>query len=216
MAKIRANKSAQETFERLYKKSASACGGTSPNERIHINVGTATCGRAAGALETLQVFRDEIARRNIDATISEVGCRGYCYAEPMVVISKPGYPPICYGYVTPGVAERLVSDFILGGDPCLEFALGALEENEQIPAIFDQPRFKYEKRHLLRNCGGISPDDIEQYISIGGYGALAKALDMTPQRIIDEIGKSIRRATCAMSSAMQTKATPAPSWTARF
>jgi NADH-quinone oxidoreductase subunit F len=138
----------------------------------------------------LQTFRNEIAHRNIDATITEVGCRGYCYAEPMVVISKPGCPPICYGYVTPGVAERLVSDFILGGDPCLEFALGALEENDQIPAIFDQPRFKYEVRNLLRNCGKIDPDDIDQYISNGGYGALAKALDMPPQRIIDEIGKS--------------------------
>jgi NADH-quinone oxidoreductase subunit F len=190
MAKRSANKSAQEAFVRLRKKPVSACGDTSSNERINITIGTATCGRAAGALDTLQVFRDEIARRNIDATIAEVGCRGYCYAEPMVVISKPGYPPICYGYVTPGVAERLVSDFILGGDPCLEFALGALEENDQIPAIFDQPRFKYEKRNLLRNCGGIDPDDIDQYISAGGYNSLAKALSMTPQRIIDEIGKS--------------------------
>jgi NADH-quinone oxidoreductase subunit F len=190
MAKRSANKSTQEAFERLRKKSVSACGGTSASERIHITIGTATCGRAAGALETLQTFKDAIARRNINATITEVGCRGYCYAEPMVVISKPGWPPICYGYVTPGVAERLVSDFILSSDPCLEFALGALEENGQIPAIFDQPRFKYEKRNLLRNCGDIDPDNIYQYISNGGYGTLAKALDMTPQSIIDEIGKS--------------------------
>ena len=190
MSKRSTNKSAQDAFERLHKKSVSARSDKSSNQRIHITIGTATCGRASGALEPLQTFKDEIARKNIDATITEVGCRGYCYAEPMVVISKPGYPPICYGYVTPGVAERLVNDFILDNDPCLEFALGALEENDQIPAIFDQPRFKYEKRNLLRNCGKIDPDDIEQYISSGGYGALAKALDTTPQRIIDEIGKS--------------------------
>ena len=190
MSKRSTNKSAQDAFERLHKKSVSARSDKSSNQRIHITIGTATCGRASGALEPLQTFKDEIARKNIDATITEVGCRGYCYAEPMVVISKPGYPPICYGYVTPGVAERLVNDFIIGGDPCLEFALGALEENDQIPAIFDQPRFRYEKRNLLRNCGEIDPDDIEQYISSGGYGALAKALDTTPQRIIDEIGKS--------------------------
>ena len=190
MVKRNTNKSAQETFERLRKKSISVCDGKSPKERIHITIGTATCGRAAGAMEALQTFKDEIAHRNIDAIITEVGCRGYCYAEPMVVIAKPAYPPICYGYVTAGVAERLVSDFIIGGDPCLEFALGALEENDQIPAIFDHPRFKYEKRNLLRNCGGINPEDIEQYISSGGYSALAKALDMTPQRIIDEIRKS--------------------------
>lgn len=183
-------KSPQDTFERLYKKSISIFNNTSPDQQIHITIGTATCGRAAGAREALQTFKDESARRHIDVTLTEVGCRGYCYAEPMAVISKPGHPPICYGYVTPGVATRLVSDFVIGDDPCLEFALGALEENELIPTIFDQPRFQYEKRNLLRNCGEIDPDDIEQYISSGGYGALAKALSITPQRIIDEIEKS--------------------------
>ena len=180
----------QAKFERLYDNAVSACGRASLYGRTVITLGTATCGRAAGALETLQAFKDALDRTDIDATIIEVGCRGYCYAEPIAVISKPGLPPICYGYVTPGVAERLVSDFIVGGDPCLEFALGALEENDQIPAIFDQPRFRYELRNLLRNCGDIDPNDIEQYIANGGYGALAKALYMEPQSIIGEIGRS--------------------------
>jgi NADH-quinone oxidoreductase subunit F len=177
-------------FERLYTEAVSACKRASADDRISITIGTATCGRAASALDTMQTLRDELEHRKIDATLVEVGCRGYCYAEPLVVISKPGYPPICYGYVTPGVAERLVSDYVLGDDPCLEFALGALEENDDIPSIFDQPRFQHEQRNLLRHCGEIDPDDIDQYIATGGYGALAKVLDMKPQSIIDEIGKS--------------------------
>jgi NADH-quinone oxidoreductase subunit F len=55
-----------------------------------IFVGTATCGRSAGALETLEVFRRELENRNIDAGIIETGCFGLCYAEPVVGIMKPG------------------------------------------------------------------------------------------------------------------------------
>ncbi len=115
---------------------------------------------------------------------------GHCYAEPLVTIAKPGYPPIIYGYVNPDVARRLVQDYLIGDDPCLEFALGALEENELIPSIFDLPRFKYEKHILLENCGRIDPENIEHYIARGGYSSLVKALQMRPQEIIEEIKNS--------------------------
>ncbi|MFQ5925043.1 MAG: NADH-quinone oxidoreductase subunit F, partial [Dehalococcoidia bacterium] len=160
------------------------------SEEPHILIGTATCARAAGALDVLKTVNDELVRRNIKARVTEVGCMGYCYAEPLVVITKPGFPPICYGYVTEGVMSRLVEDFILGDDPCFEFALGALEENELIPTIFDQPRFKYETRVLLRNCGYIDPEDINQYIASDGYSGLVQALGMTAEEVIEEIKRS--------------------------
>jgi NADH-quinone oxidoreductase subunit F len=155
-----------------------------------ILIGTATCGRAAGALDVLQAINDELAQRNIDAIVTQVGCMGHCYAEPVVTITKPGYPPICYGYVTPGIASRLISDYIEGGDPCLEFVLGALEENELIPTISDLPRFKYEMPLVLRHCGYIDPEDINQYIANGGYAGLAKALQMTPEEVVAEVESS--------------------------
>ncbi|MEA1959204.1 MAG: NADH-ubiquinone oxidoreductase-F iron-sulfur binding region domain-containing protein [Chloroflexota bacterium] len=188
MTKTDKNKSVIEAYRSLYRQAVESQVQT--DGTLHITIGTATCGRAAGALDTLDALRDEIGRRGIDAVITETGCRGYCYAEPLVTISRPDFPPILYGYVTPGVAARLVSDFIAGDDPCLEFALGALEENELVPAIYDQPRFQYETRNLLRRCGEIDPGDIDQHIAGGGYGALAKALGMTPQRVIDEIGSA--------------------------
>ncbi|HEX78483.1 MAG TPA: NADH-quinone oxidoreductase subunit F [Dehalococcoidia bacterium] len=160
----------------------------SPKPQIF--VGTATCGRAAGALEVRDTFRKLLAEGDIDAILTEVGCMGYCYAEPLVVIAKPGRPPIGYGYVTPGVAERLVKDFLLADDPCLEFALGAMEENELIPSILDQPRFKYETRVLLHHCGSIDPENLNHYIANGGYEALTKALGLSPQQIVEEISRS--------------------------
>ena len=155
-----------------------------------IMVSAATCGRAAGALEVIKTFKEEIKKHNLDCPVIEVGCMGHCYAEPIVIIHKPGYPPICYGHVNPVIAERLVNEFILGENPCPEFVIEALEANDILPSFQDFPRAKYEQKIILKNCGHIDPTDIEQYIAAGGYTAPVKALEMTPQDIIDEIKRS--------------------------
>jgi len=155
-----------------------------------IMVGTATCGRAAGAIEVLQAIRDELVKQNLDFPVIEVGCMGHCYAEPIIIISKPGYPPICYGHVNPVIAERLVREFILGDNPCLEFVLSALEENDLIPSFSDFPRAKYEQKIILENCGQIDPEQIDHYIANGGYSALVKALQTPPEEIINEVKRS--------------------------
>jgi NADH-quinone oxidoreductase subunit F len=155
-----------------------------------IMVGTATCGRAAGAMEVVKAIRGEIKRQNLDCPVIEVGCLGHCYAEPLVIISKPKYPPICYGRVNPVIAERLVKEFILGDNPCLEFVLGALEENDLVPSFSDFPRAMYEKKIILKNCGQIDPTEIKHYIAKGGYSALVRALQMQPELIIDEVKRS--------------------------
>jgi len=155
-----------------------------------IMVGTATCGRAAGALEVLGVIRKALDKEHVDAAVLEVGCMGHCYAEPLVIINKPGHPAMAYGYVTPEIAQRLVRDYVIGEDPSLEFTLGALEENDLIPSIYDLPRYSYEQHIILTNCGYIDPEDIRQYIAKGGYEALDRALRMQPQEIVDEVRES--------------------------
>ena len=153
-------------------------------------VGTATCGRAAGALNVVKAFRDELKKTKLDCPVIEVGCIEHCYAEPVVIISKPGYPPIAYGYVNTTIAERLVNEFILGDNPCPEFALAALEPNDIIPSFRDFPRAKYEQKIITKNCGLIDPVSIEEYINAGGYASLAKALDMLPEEVLYEVKNS--------------------------
>jgi len=155
-----------------------------------VMVGTATCGRAAGALEVVRAIREEVEKHELVCPAIEVGCMGHCYAEPVVVVSKPGYPAICYGRVNPVIAERLVKEFVLGDDPCLEFVLGALEQNDLIPSFAEFPRAQYEKKIILKNCGQIDPTDIDQYIATGGYSTLAKALERPPDEIIGEVKES--------------------------
>jgi NADH-quinone oxidoreductase subunit F len=155
-----------------------------------ILVGTATCGRAAGALEVLQAIKGTLKKQNLNCLVYEVGCMGHCYAEPLVILRRPGFPSICYSRVNPVLAENLINNFILNDDPCLEFVLGALEENELIPSFSDFPRSTYEKQILLRNCGRINPQAIEHYIANGGYETLSKALQRKPEEIVSEVKQS--------------------------
>ncbi|MCL6610187.1 MAG: NADH-quinone oxidoreductase subunit F [Peptococcaceae bacterium] len=152
-------------------------------QKTLIAVGAATCGRAVGALEVAGVFREEIERLKVDAAVIEVGCMGHCYAEPMAFIFKPGFPGICYGYLNEGLAARLVRDFLVDGDPCVEFALAADGVNDFIPTFQDFPRGLVEQKMVMEHCGLIDPENIEHYLAVGGYGALAAALAMDPGEV---------------------------------
>ena len=155
-----------------------------------IYVGTATCGRASGALEIFQTFREEIKQKGIRAQLIQVGCLGHCYAEPLVIIYRPGFPPIAYGRVNPVIATLLVQSFLLEGNPCVELMLGALGENDSFPTVLELPRFRLETRILLSRCGLIDPEDIDQYIANDGYEALCRALQKNPAEVISIIRRS--------------------------
>ena len=187
---IKRQPAVRSPFAGLKKEAATHWQELMKGGRPVIMVGTATCGRAAGALDVLYALREELKQQGLDYPVIEVGCMGHCYAEPLVIISKPGNPAICYGRVNPVIAQRLVREYILGDDPCLEFVLAAMEPNELVPGFQDFPRAAYEQKMLLKNCGHIDPLDIGQYIASGGYSALEKALRQPPASIIDAVRKS--------------------------
>jgi NADH-quinone oxidoreductase subunit F len=158
---------------------------------VSILIGTATCGRAAGAMDVVDAFNKELARRGLEVPIIKVGCTGLCYADPFVSISKPGSLRVAYANVTPESVPRLVEGYVVSDDPCLELALGTLEggggEAISIPEL---PRFERELRLILRHCGYIDPENINHYIANGGYRGLEKASKMSPEKIIGELKKS--------------------------
>lgn len=159
-------------------------------EKPLILIGAATCGRAAGALNLLEEVKNELAELKLDANVLEVGCMGHCYAEPIMVIYNEGFPAICYGYVNEGVGARIVRDYLTDGDPGIEFALAALEPNDMFPTFADFPRGIHENKIVMEQCGFIDPQNIDHYIATGGYAALTKALNMTPQEIVTTIKDS--------------------------
>ena len=154
-----------------------------------IQIGMASCGIAAGALETKAAFEEALVEYSIEASIRTVGCIGHCYAEPVVIIDHPdsGFPPIFYPEVTAGKARMLVNQFLVKNDPRFEHILGAMVENEMVPSVWDFARFNLEKRIVTEKCGHVDPENIYEYIAMDGYTALASALSMPAETIIDEV-----------------------------
>jgi NADH-quinone oxidoreductase subunit F len=180
----------QENFRKIRSHALVAWKSIREGKDPFILIGTATCGRASGALEVLKAFQEEISRQNIKAHIIPVGCMGHCYAEPLVTIGKPGFPPILYANVSPAMAATLVKHFLLEDNFLPELMLAALEKNDLIPSIDDFPRFALETRTILRDFGIINPEDIKDYIARGGYEGLSKALQKEPEEIIEIIQRS--------------------------
>jgi NADH:ubiquinone oxidoreductase subunit E len=76
---------ADSTFQRIKSEAIARVQDLYDGKRPVIMVGTATCGRAAGALEVLQAIKERLAEEHVNAHVVEVGCMGHCYAEPLVV-----------------------------------------------------------------------------------------------------------------------------------
>lgn len=78
-------------------------------------VGMGTCGIAAGARETLNVFVQEIADKAVDGvTVTQAGCIGLCDREPIVEIQSPA-GRVIYARITPERARRIVAEHIMEG-----------------------------------------------------------------------------------------------------
>ena len=180
------------TFDEIQRRAISDWEASESSGKPCIFIGAATCGRSAGALSVREAIETELKRRGIDAIITEVGCIGLCYAEPLVDITKPGRPRICYGNVTPEIAMQLIEDYIINDNPRSDLAVGTIGNGsvEGIPKFFDLPVLKPQVRISLRNCGFIDPENINHYIARGGYSGLAKALGMLPEAVIGEVWKS--------------------------
>lgn len=160
-----------------------------------IYLGTASCGRAAGALSTLAEIHKTLAELHVKARVVQVGCIGPCYLEPLMDIALPGSPRVCYANVTPQKAARILSACLENGDLQPQIAKGHLgeetfTEKTGIPLFFDLPMLKPQVRVVLQNCGWIDPEEIEHYLARDGYLGLHRALERDPLEIIGWLKES--------------------------
>ena len=171
--------------------------------RPRVGVGMGTCGKGNGAESVYHAFAEGIDRHGRDVKLAAVGCFGFCAQEPLVNVRLPGKPLVILRRVEEGDVRRILDDIALGTVP-ENLALCKIEEWDhltahlqygtgfpKIPNWQEVPFFKPQKRIVLRNCGLISPDDIEEYIAIGGYQSLYKVLiDAEPEKVIEQIKAS--------------------------
>jgi len=155
-------------------------------------VGAATCGRAAGAGDVIARVQAEIWDKHIDAKLVQVGCLGLCCFEPLVVVHKPGSPQVCYGNVDPDKIAKILEKYVLGDDPCAEWALGTMTPGELdgIGKFSEHPMMTGQVRHVLRNCGVIDPKDMSHYLARDGYRGFLQALELGPDKTLEEVKKS--------------------------
>ena len=157
-----------------------------------IYIGTATCGRAAGAMRVLETIRETLKEKKLRAKIVQVGCIGPCYLEPLVDIKLPGEPRISYANVNEKKAKKIIESHLVEGVIPPRLAVGHFGDNGhastgEIPRFFDLPMMKPQVRIVLKNCGFIDPEDMDHYIANGGYLGIQEAFKKKPEAVIAEV-----------------------------
>ncbi len=154
-----------------------------------IKVGLSTCGLAAGAEPVFVAINAAVKERGVECRVARTGCAGLCSMEPLVEVALPGKPPVMYGEVTPELAEKIVEAIAAGKSLPAESRAPSIGELAQIagePVAPDDAPKQY--RIVMRNCGVIDPEEIDEYLDRGGYQALAKVLSsMSPEDVIEEL-----------------------------
>ncbi|MBQ0071302.1 MAG: NADH-quinone oxidoreductase subunit NuoF [Spirochaetales bacterium] len=121
--------------------------------------------------------------------LKKSGCHGFCEMGPLVRIEPQGW---LYTKVKLDDVEEIVEKTVLNGEHIerLAYFKGGVVYKKQE----DIPFYKKQTRLVLEHCGRIDADSIEEYIAIGGYAALEKALfEMDDNAVVAEISKSILR-----------------------
>ena len=147
---------------------------------MKVVVGQGSCGIATGAKKTSNEFERITAEKNLtNVVIDKTGCIGTCYLEPIVdVYNDEGALEARYVKCTTDKVEEIVNEHLIGGKPV---------EKYMIPEE-DQAFLSQQQRIVLRHCGQINPERIEEYIAVGGYEAARKVVtSMTPDDVIEEI-----------------------------
>jgi NADH:ubiquinone oxidoreductase subunit F (NADH-binding)/(2Fe-2S) ferredoxin len=145
---------------------------------------------ASGANEVIAAFKAEVEKQGVKAevTIKETGCPGFCERGPVVVI----YPEeICYLQVKPEDVPEIISTTIKDRKIVERLVYTDPTSGEKATLESEIPFYKHQERIIIGNNIQIDPRNIEDYIAVGGYRALAKVLfEMTPEQVVEEVTKS--------------------------
>ena len=158
--------------------------------RAHILICTGTGCTASGAKDVLAKFDEELKAKKLREEVSlvETGCHGFCEGGPLVIIYPEG---TFYTRVKPEDVAEIVEEHILKGRIVSRLLFKEPLTAEKVPSYDEIAFYKKQHRLVLRNCGHINPDSIEEYIGADGYEGLAKAiLTMTPEQVVEEMKKT--------------------------
>ena len=160
--------------------------------RAHVLICGGTGCTSSGSQKINEQFVASLEKYGLteEVKIVQTGCFGLCALGPVVIVHPDG---TFYSRVTPEDVEEIVSEHLLKGRVVERLAYTDTGDKkvEGNVSLNDTVFYKTQNRVVLRNCGVIDPEDIEEYIAMDGYAALGKVLtEMTPQEVIDIISDS--------------------------
>ncbi len=131
----------------------------------------------------------ELAKAGLDTTVEVkfTGCHGFCQQGPTVMVMPAG---TFYCNVTPDDVSEIVETDLVKGQPVERLLFLDPKTKDRVLSFRDMKYFSPQRRIVLRNCGFINPEDIEDYLATGGYDGIKKALGMTQQAVIDNLKSS--------------------------
>ncbi len=146
--------------------------------------------RALGSQKVLTNLRDELNKAQLEAEIEVVGtgCPGFCEYGPLITI----YPQrISYLKVQPKDVPEIVNQTLISGEVIERLLYTDPDTGDHIIKEHDLPFYLKQKRSVLAMNGRIDPTQIDDYLALGGYSSLVKALtSMSPKNVIDEVKTS--------------------------
>jgi len=141
-----------------------------------------------GSDEILKRLGGEVKKLGLDVKVQTTGCHGFCQVGPTVIMEPED---VFYCHVSADdvteitqkhLREHQIVDRLLYTDPL---------DGQVIPHYSDINFYQKQERVILRNCGHINPEKIDDYLACGGYQALRKVLSqMSPEQVIEEVKKS--------------------------
>jgi len=182
MTKLRSAAELKSLQEKLAK-------GRDPNKPMVVICAGTGC-LAYGTQKLIDSFKAEIKARKLEGKVDfrTSGCHGFCERGPLVVV----YPrKIFYQKVKLDDAAKIIEETVIGGTVIDRLLYRDPVTKEKVLYEHDVPFYKKQVRNVFGMNGQIDPTSIDDYLAIGGYSALSKALfGMKPEGIIEEIIKA--------------------------
>ncbi len=158
--------------------------------RAHVLCCGGTGCTSSGCEAIIHEMEIQLLANGLDKEIKVIktGCFGLCALGPVIIV----YPEGCfYSRVKKEDVKEIVEEHLVKGNPVKHLLYKETVREHHIKSLDEVDFYKKQKRIALRNCGVIDPENIDEYIAINGYKALAKCLkEMTPADVIEEIKKS--------------------------
>jgi len=159
--------------------------------RSHVLICGGTGCTSSGSRALADKLAEELKVKGLEEEVKIVmtGCFGLCALGPIMIVYPEG---TFYSMVTPDDIPEIVSEHLLKGrvvERLVYNDTGDEKKEENVQAsLSDTTFYKKQKRVALRNCGVINPEQIDEYIAMDGYFALAKVLkEMTPDDVVKTI-----------------------------